>query len=239
MDGLFRYVRWFLVLQGMILLLAGCGKFSSWFSSPEEDRPPNVLASDATRDLESGYYDAAIEGFQTIKDRYPYSEFATQAEMLIAEAYFKKGEYEEAYEAYNEFERLHPKNPGMPRILYQKGLCNYNQIKSIDRDHTPAYLAKEDFERLIQRFPESEQASKANLKIRECNIYLAEHELYVARFYFNKKKYPAARDRFKGVIENYPDYGQYNEAIEYLAKCNAKIAEQQTEEKSQKKWFFF
>ena len=83
----------------------------------------------------------------------------------------------------------------------------------------------EEFERLVKKSPRSVYANKARRKIRKCYIYLAEYELYVGHFYFKMKKYLAAMGRYEYLLENYPDLGQYQEAIEYLSKCKEKLAE--------------
>jgi outer membrane protein assembly factor BamD len=61
--------------------------------------------------------------------------------------------------------------------------------------------------------------------MRKCLIFLAEYELYVGQFYFKNKNYKAAQDRFLYLIRNYPDMGQYREALEYISRCKEKIAE--------------
>ena len=64
-------------------------------------------------------------------------------------------------------------------------------------------------------------------KIRECYINLAEHELYVGRFYYKMKKHRAAMGRYRYILENYPDLGQYHEALEFLSKCKAELNKEQ------------
>ena len=66
----------------------------------------------------------------------------------------------------------------------------------------------------------------ARIKIRECYIFLARYELYVAHFYFRQKHYRAAMGRYEYVLQNYPDLGQYEEAVEYLSRCKQKLQEQ-------------
>ena len=99
----------------------------------------------------------------------------------------------------------------------------------LDRDQAEIMSAREHFERLIKKFPKSIYARRAERKIRECYIILAEHELYVGRFYYQKRKYRAAYARFRYVVETYPDLGQYHEALEYMAKCKEKIPEEDAE----------
>jgi outer membrane protein assembly factor BamD len=224
--------RWLLVAIAMILFLNGCALYDWVFSSEEEEEEetPAQLMSLGTDYLDRGYYEGAAEAFQKVKDRYPYSQYAVTAELKMGDALFKRELYEEAYETYSEFERLHPKNPNVPYVIYMKGMCHFEQISTTDRDQSSTLQAREEFERLIKRFPNHEYAEKAALKLRKCYIYLADHELYVGHFYFKGKNYRAAIGRYRYILENYPDLGQYQEALEYLKKAKEKLAEQ--EEKS-------
>ena len=195
-----------IVASAAVFLLGGCSLWTDLFGADKEETPAEV------------------------KDRYPYSKYAALAELKMADALFKKKEYVAAYEAYTEFERLHPKHKEIPYALYQKGLCHFNQMSTIDRDQSHTLLAKEDFEGLIRRFPRSDYAKKARLNIRRCLIYLAEYELYVGHYYFKMGKYQSAMVRFANIIERYPDMGQYHEAMEYISKCKDKIAQESAED---------
>ena len=188
--------------------------------------------SEGLEALEKGYYESAKEAFQKVKDRYPYSPFAVTAELKMADSLYKSERFDEAFEAYSEFERLHPKNPDIPYVIFQRGMSHFSKMKSIDRDQSSTVKAREEFERLVKKFPTNEYADSARLKLRKCYIYLAEYELYVGHFYFRNKNYRAAMGRYRYILENYPDLGQYHEALEYLAKCQEKIAEEKKEEGS-------
>ncbi len=95
----------------------------------------------------------------------------------------------------------------------------------MDREQTHVIKARLDFERLIRRFPEDAYSIKARKHLRQCLIYLSEYELSVAHFYFKMGKYRPALDRYKNLIEYYPDMGHYHEALEYIGKCNEMIAQ--------------
>ena len=139
-------------------------------------------------------------------------------------------EYDSAFDAYNEFQRLHPTSPNAPYAWYQMGMCHFEQASTIDRDQSHTQQAMSSFERLVKSFPKSEYASNAHWKIRECYILLAGSELYVAHFYYKMKKYNAAMVRYRYILENYPDLGQYHEALEYLSKCKEKLAAQEQQD---------
>jgi outer membrane protein assembly factor BamD len=234
-------LKWFFIAAFSIMNINGCALYDQFFAD-EPEKSASELMSEGTAMLEKGQYEEATATFQKLKDRYPYSEFAVDAELKMADALYKDKLYEQAYQAYNDFERLHPKNPKIPYVIFQKGMCHFSQVSTIDRAQTQALLAKDEFERLVKKFPRSEYADNARRKIRECYINLAEYELYVGHYYFKRKKYRAAMERYRYIIENYPDFGQYHEALEYLAKSKERLPAEETrqEELKEKKksWWF-
>lgn len=177
--------------------------------------------------LEEGNHNSAVRAFQAIKDRYPYTKSAITAELKMAESYYIRKQFDSAMDVYRDFERLHPKDKNLPYVIYRQGMCQFEQIETLDRDQTFTHKAKEEFERLIKRFPNSEYVDKAKANIRSCLIYLAEYELYVGDFYYKMDKYSAALNRYKYVIQNYPDLGQYHQALESISKCKTKLAEEE------------
>ena len=204
----------------LISILGGCAEKQADMNA----LGPEDLLAQGLRKLEESEYKGAVSAFQAIKDRYPYSKTVITAELKMADSYIIRKDFNSALSVYDDFERLHPKDSNIPFVMYQKGLCYLQQVKTIDRDQTDTVKAKEEFERLVNRFPESEWADKARASIRECIVYLAKYELYVGRFYFNMGKYRPALDRFTYLIENYPDMGQYNEALEYISRCKQRLA---------------
>lgn len=229
-----RPLRWIpQLLAGIciLLLLNGCAVWHSIFGD-EENLTPAELMTQGVEEFNDGDFEAAAEIFQKIKDRYPYSKFATRAELKMADAQYEKGLFDEAYDSYTEFEKLHPKNPDVPYVMFQKGMCNFRRVSTIDRDQSYTREAKEDFERLIKMYRKSPYAERARRKVRECYIKLAEHEVYVGDYYFKMGKYRPALDRYLYLIEHYPDVGQYYSALEKVKICKEKIAEQKDEDMS-------
>jgi len=223
MSKIHYSIRCVLVLAFMALF-AGCAAPDEILTKDEEAVPAKLM-EEGLYNLEKGYYTGASEAFQKLVDRYPYSKYSVEAELKLSDALYYKGSYDEAFDSYNEFQRLHPKNKNIPYVLYQKGMCNFSQVSTIDRDQVHTLKAAEEFERLTKQYPESEYAGTAHWKMRECYMLLAEAELYVAHFYYKRRYYQAAMNRYRYILKNYPDLGQYHEALEYLGKCKEKIAE--------------
>jgi len=215
----------------ILFLLGGCSTIEKVLGrGGEEDLDAGELMVQGNEDLSKGRYTDAVEAFQKIKDRFPYSKHAVNAELKMADALYLQGEYELAYAAYDEFEKLHPRHKDVPYVIYQKGMSNFSQIKSKDREQVHTFKAKEEFERVIKRFPRDEYANKARKNLRECLIYLAEYELYVADFYYKQGKYRAALGRYSYIINNYQDMGQYQDAMEGITRCKEKLAQETAQE---------
>ena len=204
-----------------LLLISGC----AWFETKEE-RTAQELVSDGMDQFNDGDYKKAIESFEKLKDWYPFSKFVILAELKTADAYYRFKKYEDAVVGYEDFENLHPRNEAIPYVIYQTGLCYFEQIDTIDRDHTPAVKAMEIFMRLQKQFPGNLYANRAEEHIKKCIKILAGHEFYVAFYYFKTKHYKAALNRFKWVLANYPDVGIHEKALQYIALCEDLLKKQ-------------
>ena len=221
MPRLTSTIRYIIIGVVSISVLGGCGLKQR--KSLNELSPEELLEIGLER-LEDSEHDRAVRVFQAIKDRYPYSKSVITAELKMAESYFMRKDFDSALDVYDDFERLHPKDSNIPYVIYRKGMCHFQQVRTIDRDQSQTVKARREFERLVNRFPKSDYASKARAYLRKCLIYLAEYELYVGHFYFKSGEYGPALERFIYSIENYPDVGQYHEALEYISKCKQKLA---------------
>lgn len=208
----------------MITLLffsfAGC----SWFNEPdrEMEKSAQTLVNEGTSDYREGNYRDAIHSFTTLRDWYPFSKYAILAELKIADSHYKLESYEEAIPAYKEFENLHPRNEAIPFVIYRIGMCWYKEIRSVDKDQTPAAKAMAEFQRLIDRFPQDPLSVKAAKKIKRCKESLAGHEAYVADYYLKTKQYKAALKRYESIFAVYPETQFGKKALKNIALCKEK-----------------
>ncbi len=205
----------------LVFGFAGCAKKLDEKTAPQ-------LAEEGRRYFEAEKYPKAIEAYKRLKDWYPYSPHAREAQLRLADSRYHLREYEEAIFDYEQYEHLYPNDPEIPYVIYQMGLCHYERIRTIDRTQAPARNALETFERLRARFPGSKYAEKAGPMIDECLENLAGHEFYVGRFYFKSGHYEAAINRFEKVISQYPDHLEvYEKAKDYREMAEKKMAEQE------------
>ncbi len=220
------------LIIGLVALLVatGCSTIKEEYNKifgVEEAGSAQELAWDGMDAYENGKYSKALEKFEKIKDYYPFSKYAILAELKIADAHYKRQEYEEAIFAYENFEQLHPRNEAIPYVIYQIGRSYYDRLSTPDRDPTAAQKALEAFQRLIKRFPQDKYAGRAGEHIDTCQKMLAGHTYRVGLFYYKSKHYKAALQRFLSIISDYPDVGYHQQALEYIAKSEAAIARQE------------
>ena len=167
-------------LVGGILLIGACGTTED---APYVERPVNELYNQAMDDLEAGDNKKAAKLFDEVERQHPYSSWATKAQLLAAYAHYRANEYDEAVSALDRYIELHPASPDVPYAYYLKGLSYYERISDIHRDQEMSEQARRVFEELVNRYPDSEYARDARLKIDLCDDHLAGKEMVVGRYY--------------------------------------------------------
>jgi len=223
------------VLSACLCLLSGCGIIDYYFLPAPEDTVQEIYenAQDAMRDQR---YKDAIESYTKIKDNYPFSPYAIEAELAVGDAYYLLEKYPEAAESYREFETLHPRHQSAPYVLYQIGMSELNSFTSLDRPTTMVQQALEYFNRLQETYPDTDYAAKAKEQIIACRKILAEHELFIGDMFWRMEKYGSARERYLYVVNNYPDVPQVPEhAAKKAEAAYFKDREQKAEQDRRKK----
>jgi outer membrane protein assembly factor BamD len=153
-------------------------------------------------------YPRAIELFQEVIDNYPYSVYATLAELRIADIHFDRGNYEEARSYYQDFVELHPNHEKVPYAIYRNGLCSFEQMRQPDQDPTPTRDAISQFQVLLERYPTAPDAPAAREMLHLAKDRLADHEIQVGDFYFRRGDYYAAVRRYQQALTSYPEHSQ-------------------------------
>ncbi len=205
-------------LMCLVFLVSGCALFEG---SRRMDKSAEQLAAEGSSAFMRGKYKTAVKAYTDLKDWYPFSRYAILAELKIADAHFNLKEYDQAIAAYEQFERMHPRNEAIPYVINQIGMSWYNQIDTVDRDITPAKNALAQFRRLLEQFPDDEHAKKAPDLMNACIDKIAGHELYVAKFYMKTGQYQAALKRFEYIVEFYSGTDQSEAALNQIPECAA------------------
>jgi len=167
-------------------------------------------------------YDKAIGYFQKLESRFPHGVYATQAQLEIAYAYYKKQDPILCLAAAERFIKLHPNHPNVDYAYYLKGLATFNERgfmekytaqEITDRDPKTLKLSFAAFKELTDRYPKSRYFKDATQRMVYLVNALAQHEMHVARYYMNRTAYVAALNRAKYVLEYYPNSTSVEEAL--------------------------
>lgn len=203
-------IQSFLALA-LAFMLSGCGIIDYFYLPPPEDTVQELFeaGNEAMRDKQ---FVQAAKYYSRIKDEFPFSPYAVEAELSLGDAYFLDEKYTEAAEAYKDFEMLHPRHEAIPYVLYQIGVSLKKSYRSVDKAATEVFEAVEYLQRLQQSYPNTEYGMNAPQEIAECRRLLALREVYIGEVFWNMGNYQASWSRFQYVVENYPDIA---DAAEY------------------------
>ncbi|NCC23835.1 MAG: outer membrane protein assembly factor BamD [Deltaproteobacteria bacterium] len=241
-DGI-RPLRHFFLCLMLAGLLQGCGLIDYVFLTPPEDTAQEMAEAGRLAMQEKRYGDA-IDSFTKLKERYPFSPYTAMAELALGDAYFLDEQYKAAVATYKEFEALHPRHEAIPYVLFQIGKSNFLMFDSIDLPQDNITEAVDYFNRVALSFPDSPYAGEAREYIVKCRRYEAEHEVFVADFYWRTGNYEAAWQRYSYVVDRYPEqeeivrYSLVRRDLSYFKYQKSRSQERIDEEKgSWKQWF--
>jgi len=159
----------------------------------------------AQLDFATKEYKAAIENYQQVIDKYPFSPYAEDAEMKIGLAYYQQQDYAEAIGSLDDFQRMHPTSKNLELVTYYIGLSYYDQIGREDQDQGKTTAALKRFQELEQRFPEGDFAELAHDKVLVCREMLARNQMIVGDYYYKRANFRAAESRFAELLQKYPE----------------------------------
>jgi outer membrane protein assembly factor BamD len=184
----------------------------------------NELYKLARRSLESADYTTAIARYETVQSKYPFSDFATQAQLEVVYAKYRSYDPEGALSVADRFLKEHPRHPAIDYVHYLRGLINFQRGESpfdwiadpAKQDVSAARRAFDDFALLIQRYPASPYAADARLRMIYLRNRIADHELYVVRYYLRRGAWVAAAKRAEQIVADYPGAPATADALRML-----------------------
>ncbi len=201
-----------------LLLLPALAACSS--DQPEYvERPPEEIYNQAHDAMLAGNYIEAARQFDEVERQHPYSTWATQAQLMAAYAYYQQNKYDDAVIAVDRFIELHPSHRNAAYAYYLKALSYYEQISDVRRDQKNTQLALDALVEVVRRFPNTDYARDASLKIDLTRDHLAGKEMEIGRYYENQGLYLAAINRFRQVIEKFQTTTHVPEALHRLTEC--------------------
>ena len=206
-------------------LLVGC-------SSTKEDKTanwsPNKIYSEAKDEADSGAYDKAVPLYEKLEGRAAGTPLAQQAQLDKAYAQFKAGDKPAAIATIDRFMKLHPASPAIDYALYLKGVINFNDDLGMfasltrqdlsERDQKAAKESFQAFKELITRFPASRYTPDARQRMNYIVNSLAQYEVHVARYYYQRGAYLAAINRAQLALADYREVPALEEALYIMVK---------------------
>lgn len=190
--------------------MLGC---SSKDLDPTEHMSAEELYLLAKSHMDSDNFSLAIEKYEILESRFPFGEFATQAQLDVAYAYYLYNEPEAASAAADRFIKLHPRHEAVDYAYYLKALVNFGLKDSVmdkiytrdlsDYDTTIMKQAYQDFSILVNRFPDSRYVEDATQRMVYLRNHMAGAELKVAEYYLTRRAWIAAANRAKTLLETY------------------------------------
>jgi outer membrane protein assembly factor BamD len=212
---------------------AGCA------SSPQIHKPVSNQESaeknfiQGKKAFEKGKYLDAIKLFENIKNNFPYSQYASEAHLLLAHSYFEQKDFLEAAMLYTNFVKLHPTHPMVPFVSFRIGVCYFERIPhswwfappDYELDQKQVIEAIHKFEDYILRFPNHENVPAAQEKIRKSKYRLAEHEYYLMKFNYKRGYFQGTVWRADTLLKMYAGIGFDEGTLMYKARALAKLGQ--------------
>lgn len=196
------------------------------------ERPVEILYNSALNRLQNGQFEEAAIGFEEVERQHPYSVWATKAQIMAAYSLYSNNNYDEAVVALDRFIQLHPSNKDVPYAYYLRALSFYERISDVSRDQGMTKQAMKTLRELVDRFPTSQYARDAKVKIELTLDHLAGKEMDIGRYYMRRAQYLSAINRFKIVVEDYQTTTHVPEALHRMTEAYTALGMKQEAEKT-------
>ena len=183
------------------------------------ERPVEQIYNDAWVWVEDGEWILAGIQFSEVERQHPYSVWARRSLLMASFSFYMANRYPDAIQTADTFIQLHPGNRDVPYAYYLKAVSLYEQIIDINRDQERTAEALTALQDLVQRYPDSEYARDARLKIDLARDHLAGKEMAIGRFYLRQGNVLAAIIRFRTVVDDYQTTSHTPEALERLTEA--------------------
>ena len=211
----------FFLLFMIIILSFSCSKDKSKKSIlSEKSLDMQVLEAyeEGMNSLNGGDVIFAAKKFNEAELLFPQSKWAPKSALMAAYSYYSQDYYADAIMELERFVEVYPLDKNLDYAYYLIALCYYEQIIDEEKDLQSITNAKQNFNIVLNNYPETEYAIDSSFKIDLINDILASKEMYIGRYYFEKEKWIAAINRFRTVTDNYETTIYTQEALHRLVE---------------------
>ena len=199
----------------MSAALAGCSSDEVTY----EERPVEAIYNQAMDRLLNGESKLAAVDFDEVERQHPYSVWARKSQLMAAYSHYLENNYDDTIFSAQRFLQLHPGNRDAPYAYYLIAISYYEQIADIGREQKITELALDALREVVDRYPASEYARDAGLKIDLARDHLAGKEMEIGRYYLDRGHFGAAINRFRHVVKFYKTTSHVPEALHRLTEA--------------------
>jgi len=208
-----------ILLLCSLLALTSCHR-----KKPALNEPIDQLYQTALEKMQKKKYYAARSLFQTLQARIPQEdrELLPLVQLKLADSYYLGGgilNLGEALTAYRNFLTYYPQREEAAYAQFQVGMSLFGQVLAPDRDQELTFKAITEFEKVERLYPDSSYVGKAQDQILQCREKLAAHNFLVGNFYYKRKDFLGAADRYRVILDKYPQYSRTEETLLQLGNC--------------------
>ena len=183
------------------------------------ERPVEQLYNTAVDLVEKKRYDEATLFFDEVERQHPYTSWARRSMLMSAYVQYEQNAYEDALENIDRFLTIHPGNKDAPYAYYLRAMCHYERIRDVGRDQNITRNALDSLNDVVRRYPDTEYARDARLKLDLTYDHIAGKEMDVGRYYLKRNQHVAAINRFNVVLEQYQTTSHTPEALHRMVEA--------------------
>lgn len=205
-----------------VLVLSACGTNKKERLAYVE-RPAELIYNQALREMDQSDWDNARLLFQEVERQHPFDKWARRSMLMSAYAAYRAADHEESIATAQRFIGLHPGSDSAPYGYYLIAINYYDQIYDVGRDQATTVAAEAALQQVVRRYPDSDYARDARLKLELTHDHLAGKEMDVGRYYLKQNQHLAAIGRFKNVVAEYETTSQTEEALHRLVESYVSI----------------
>ena len=234
MSKTIKYFQIFTLLMFSVLLQSCSDTLTTQVRIPAAELYQKAMVA-----YEDEFYLEALKNFETLVEEYAGTRLATLSHLKMGDLYFLQQKWEESESSYRRFLLLNPRTHLTPYVLNRLIALNYDRniygifLKSrdYDRNMEPNRALIREYQRFYLLFPQSTYLKEVQSYQKRALGDLAEHELQVANFYFDKKAYHSAIGRYLYLLKHYPSFPRIVKVAErlieaYLLNQQPKLADE-------------
>ena len=208
------------LLVGASLTVTACAGKGKLGDTAYVARDVESLYAAAKDRLDRGQPKVAAALFDEVERQHPYSPWARRAQLMSAFSYYVAADYNKSIESAQRFLSIHPGNKDAPYAYYLIAISYYEQISDVQRDQKVTEQTRTALQELVRRYPSTEYANDAKLKLDLVEDHLAGKEMEIGRYYERSGSWLAAQIRFQNVVDNFQTTSHAPEALYRLVETS-------------------